>query len=202
MNAITQAYAEEAAMLSRRYDALNFLDKHAVFRRWLPDAPRVVLDIGAGSGADAAWLAEQGHRVVAVEPVAEFRNAAQARHPSARIEWLDDQLPSLQRVRDRDHGFDLVLLSAVWMHLDLAEREEAMAHLATVLAPAAVLLLTLRHGSVPQGRRMFEVSPEEVMASAQRHGLLSVFHASGEPLQAANRQQGVTWSRLVFRQGG
>lgn len=34
-----------------------------------------IADIGAGTGRDAAWLADKGHFVVAVEPVDELREA-------------------------------------------------------------------------------------------------------------------------------
>lgn len=194
----THGYAGNAAELIARYEAVNPADKHAAFQPWLPDSPRVVLDVGAGTGADAAWLAEQGHRVVAVEPLAEFRVAGQALHASARIEWVDDQLPTLESVLERDHLFDLVLLSAVWMHLDLHERDRAMSTLAALLAPGGVVCMTLRHGPVPQGRRMFEVTPQEVLESAQSQGLSLLMSATRDSLQPANRQMGVTWSHLVF----
>jgi len=195
----TTGYASHAAELAERYESLSFLDKHSAFLPWLPESPRVVLDIGAGSGADAAWLAQHGHRVVAVEPVAEFRALGQARHASPRIEWLDDQLPTLERVLDRDHRFDLVLLSGVWMHLDEAERERAMGHLAQLLEPGGVVCMSLRHGPVPEGRRMFEVPPQEVLASAQSHGLSTLLSTSRASVQTANQAMGVTWSQWVFR---
>jgi hypothetical protein len=42
------------------------------------------------------------------------------------VEWLDDSLPGLAAVRARKEEFDLVMLTAVWMHLDEARREVAM----------------------------------------------------------------------------
>ncbi len=59
------------------------------------------LDIGAGTGRDAAWLARRGHRVLAVEPVAALRSAGEALHRMANLEWLDDGLPELARARAR-----------------------------------------------------------------------------------------------------
>jgi hypothetical protein len=40
-------------------------------------------------------LAAKGHRVTAVEPVADLRRAAQHLHPSSRITWIEDSLPDL-----------------------------------------------------------------------------------------------------------
>ena len=39
-------------------------------------------------------------------------------HPN--VTWLDDSLPELSRLRALGHRFDLVLLSAVWMHVPRA----------------------------------------------------------------------------------
>lgn len=39
-------------------------------------------------------------------------------HASPMIEWLDDSLPDLVAVRARKEEFDLLMMTAVWMHLD------------------------------------------------------------------------------------
>lgn len=122
----TQGYAAEAAVLVPRYEAIPFEDKHGVAMHLLPQQPARIADIGAGTGADAAWFAARGHRVLAVEPTLELREAGRRLHPSPAIEWLDDGLPALSRTRARGEAFDAVLLTAVWMHLDEAQRREAM----------------------------------------------------------------------------
>jgi protein-L-isoaspartate O-methyltransferase len=50
----------------------------------LSDATGTVLDVGAGSGRDAAWFAARGHDVVAVEPTSAMRSEGQHRHPDPR----------------------------------------------------------------------------------------------------------------------
>lgn len=87
-----------------------------------PSRPGAVLDIGAGSGRDAAALAGLGHRVLAVEPTAELRSLGRRIHADRAIEWIDDSLPELRVLRGRDERFDLILLTAVWMHLDSRQR--------------------------------------------------------------------------------
>ncbi len=39
-----------------------------------------ILDVGAGTGRDSAWLAAEGHRVVAVEPSNAMLKIAQQAH--------------------------------------------------------------------------------------------------------------------------
>lgn len=198
----TQGYAEHAAALIPQYELISFTEHHQPELHLLPTVPSRVLDIGAGSGVDAAWLAERGHSVVAVEPTAEFLAAAMRLHPSPLIKWLDDALPGLDAVMALGQRFDVVMLSAVWMHLDEAERGIAMPRVASLLAPGGVMVLSLRHGPVPAGRRMFEVSGEETIALALRHGLVTVLNTHTGSLQAGNRAAGVTWTRLAFRRAG
>jgi SAM-dependent methyltransferase len=181
----TEGYAEEAEELFRRYESIPAADAHRAVLHLMPTAASRVLDIGAGTGRDAAWFASQGHHVVAVEPTDAMRIPAMALHPSPAIEWLDDSLPDLALLRSRGQSFDLVLLSAVWMHLDAEQRRRAM----------------LRHGPVPPGRRMFEVSPEETIELAQIENLHPVLNARTDSSQEQNRSAGVTWTNLAFAKG-
>jgi len=118
----TEGYAEEAEALVEQYERLPFADVHRQVLHLIPTAPGRVLDIGSGTGRDAAGLAAMGHNVVAVEPTAELRMRAAALHPSPRIEWLDDSLPNLTRLTRRGESFHVVMLTAVWMHLDERQR--------------------------------------------------------------------------------
>ena len=90
MIASAKGYAQEAEQLIGYYERIPFADKHRAVLHLIPAYPCRVLDIGAGTGADAAWFADKGHRVVAVEPTKELRLPGMALHPSPSIEWLDD----------------------------------------------------------------------------------------------------------------
>lgn len=195
----TQGYEAQAPELIPRYESEAFEHKHRAELHLLPAAPAQVLDVGAGTGADAAWLAQQGHTVLAVEPTAAFRRAGQALHPHAGLEWLDDSLPHLAAVCARRQTYALVMLTAVWMHLEPAERDAGMRTLASLLAPGGVLILSLRHGPVPEGRRMFEVSGKETIARARACGLACVLNVLTESTGAVNCAAGVTWTRLALR---
>lgn len=194
----TRGYVEQAAELIPRYEAISFVKHHQAELHLLPRTPSRILDIGAGTGVDAAWFAERGHSVLAVEPTAPFRAAAMRLHPSPSIEWLDDALPDLTLVLSRQQQFDTIMLSGVWMHLDEPERRVAMPRLPSLLAPDGVIVLSLRHGPVPAGRRMFDVSSTETIELARRHGLKPVLDVRTESIQESNRAAGVTWTRLAF----
>ncbi len=143
-----------------------------------------------------AGFAALGHRVVAVEPTAALRTRAALLHPSLLIEWIDDCLPALPTVSNRGGGFDVVMLTAVWMHLDDARRRQAMPVVAHRLSPGGVMMLSLRHGPVPVGRRMFEVTAQETIELAAAEGLgLSLHYERQDGLLG---RPGVSWTRLAF----
>src|SRR6202171_2921706 len=142
----TEGYAEEAEELFKLYESIPAADLHRAVLHLIPAAPRRVLDIGSGTGRDAAWFAAQGHHVVAVEPTDAMRIPAMALHPSPRIEWLNDSLPELASLRTRGETFDLVMLTAVWMHLDEAQRRRAMPNLAALVRPGGTVIMRIRHG--------------------------------------------------------
>ena len=195
----TRGYAEQADELAVRYEGIDFPTKHEAVLPLLPAAPASAIDIGAGTGRDAAWLAERGYRVVAVEPTEAMRSRGIALHPSPAIEWIDDSLPALRRPLALDRRFDLVMLTAVWMHLDADERRLAMPNVAALVAPRGLLVMTLRHGPVPSGRIMFAVSAGETIALAAAHGLRVSLNVHAESSQVANRAAGASWTQLAFR---
>jgi SAM-dependent methyltransferase len=198
MNAVPGAagYAAEADELAVRYESFSFEETHRGVLKVLPTLGKV-LDIGAGTGRDAAGFATRGHDVLAVEPTAEMRAHGRRLHPDPRITWLDDSLPELKHVRARGERFAIVMLTAVWMHLDEGERSIAMPHIAELIAPRGCLSISLRHGPVPRGRRMFEISIDETLALASPFGLAEIFRRDGTA--DTLKRDDVTWSRLVMR---
>jgi SAM-dependent methyltransferase len=192
----TEGYAAEAARLVAQYESIGFADVHAAILPLLPAPPASVLDIGAGTGRDAAALAAMGHRVLAVEPTAELREEGRRLHPSPHLEWLDDALPDLPLLVARGERFDLVMLVAVLMHLDAEERARAMAPICAAVAPGGLLYMTLRHGPVPPGRRMFEIADAEICGLAEAHGLTLAHQSSRGDMLGRG---GVEWSLLAFR---
>jgi SAM-dependent methyltransferase len=200
----SEGYAEEAAVLLAQYESISFAELHAPILHLVPKTPCRVLDIGAGTGRDASAFAELGHQVVAVEPTAALRTAAMALHPSPRIEWIDDNLPDLSVLLTRGEIFDIVMLTAVWMHLDATQRRRAMPNVASLMRPGGVMIMALRHGPVPPGRRMFEVSAEETIELGQIRGLHPVMTMSTQSSPDRGAQAdpfgraGVSWTRLAF----
>jgi len=194
-------YNEGSAELIPRYEALRFETVHASVLHLLPEPPGAVLDVGAGTGRDASALDARGFTVTAIEPCDAFRDAGQKMHPSS-IRWINDGLPALASLGDVRDAFDVIMATAMWMHLDVGEREQGMKQVARLLKPGGRLIMSLRHGVVPEGRIMFEVSSDETARLAEACGLKLIFNFHEPSLEPENRNAGVTWSKLVFEKSG
>jgi SAM-dependent methyltransferase len=76
------AYDAQAERLVAEYEALDQTEYHANYSALLPSGPnRLALDVGTGSGRDAAWLSARGFDDLAAESSAGMRAAGR---PSAR----------------------------------------------------------------------------------------------------------------------
>lgn len=162
-------YSEEAGSFVKQYEGISTPQVHPYLEAVLPSLSPAVLDVGAGSGRDAAWFAERGIDVVAVEPAKGLRAKGEAFHEGSPIHWVSDRLPELERLNREGYRFDFIMLSAVWMHIPPEQREKAFESLTGLLKPDGKMLITLRHGPSPEGRVMYPVSIEELKFLSEKH---------------------------------
>jgi SAM-dependent methyltransferase len=115
-------------------------------------SPGTALDVGAGEGADAIWLAGRGWRVTAVEIsgvalARATRDAARAGPDVAgRIDWLHRDLTDWEPPQ---HHFDLV--SAHYFHLAPEPRRILFGRLAIAVAAGGTLLIVGHSSRVLDG---------------------------------------------------
>lgn len=192
---MTSYYDRLADELVARYEQLDFEQVHAALVEELPDFHARILDVGAGSGRDASALAARDHHVVAVEPSREMMRRARAAHGDPRIRWLDDSLPALEKVYDLGEKYDLILLSAVWMHVAPGQRDRAMRKLSGLLRPGGKLALSVRTVSAIR-TDMWEVVPAELVERARNHGLEFLRESRSSDLLGRDE---VAWTTLIFR---
>ena len=192
-------YDANAEAAAARYERVAPERLHGWVADLLPATPAAALDVGAGSGRDAAWLSSRGYDVVAVEPSARMRAVARERHAEPTIRWLADSLPALQPTVETGLAFDLILLSAVWMHVAPADRPPAFRTLVDLIEPGGLMVLSLRHGPAEPARAMHAVSADEIRRLARDNG------AFVERCIADQDHLGrpdVRWTRMAVRLGG
>ncbi len=200
---------------------LRYYDSHAeeVTRRYEAAAPGVsslfpfvfergerILEVGAGSGRDAARLLELGVDVESVEPSVELRRHAVTAHPELRGKlfegFLPGGLPSEIQLK-----YDGILLSAVIMHIPEGELFDTVFELRERLTKGGKLLISMpiERGDVrpgtqrdDSGRLMIIRSVGQVRLLFERLG----FELQNEWKSADSAGRGFLWVTLFFRSSG
>ncbi|MGY4363011.1 SAM-dependent methyltransferase [Bradyrhizobium sp. i1.3.1] len=192
-------YEGNSAVLLDRYESVTFPLVHPDLVGLVRARPGRALDIGCGSGRDAAFLAKNGWDVVAVDTSSAMLQGARRLHPDKRIRWLHDGLPLLPTVKALDSQFDLVLASAVWMHVPPSEQRLAVATVAGLLSSGGSLSITLRKGKAEKQRGFFETDSETL------RGLFAVagVHLTGDEMDPDRLGRAdISWTKLLFRKSG
>jgi protein-L-isoaspartate O-methyltransferase len=196
MNDIITYYSGNAGHLVQRYEKLKPETVNAAWAHLVPESKSMVLDVGAGSGRDAAWFAGRGHRVVAVEPADNLRTRAMQLHPHDAIRWVNDRMPDLEKVRRLNRDFDVILVSAVWMHLPHRQRSRAFATLYALLKPDAIVIISYRQGPAAEGPAMFAVADDELPNQARLFDMDIVLTIQNDDMY--NRTE-VRWRAVVLK---
>ena len=194
MSSTSSFYDQNANRLSERYNALEFEKVHESWELFWPGLGDTVLDVGAGTGRDAKWMSERGAEVIALEPSLPMIEHGK-RLTGDKVTWVCDSLPSLKKIENLAMRFDLILVSAVWMHLAPSHRSRAFRKLSNLLAPNGRLVISLRHGEFTDERESYPVSVEELERFAKDTALL-VRRKIGSDDNLG--RQNVTWQTVVM----
>lgn len=194
---VIAGYASDADSLIPRYETIDPAEQFSDILHLLPDTPARVLDLGAGTGRVAAWLAGMGHQITAVEPVAAFRVVGRGRHHAEAITWVEDRLPVLGQLEGAV-PFDFVIAMAVLHHLDDPSRKAALIRMSQLVAPGGRVIISLRHGVGAATRPVFAPDPEQVIDQMAGLGLILIHRHRAISIQSANQTMGVMWDWLGF----
>lgn len=165
----------ENARLREGHGRLELWRTQDVLRRWLPEPPALVLDVGGGSGVHAEWLARDGYDVLLVDPVPLHIEQAQ-RVPGVRaVEGDARALPAV------DVSADAVLLLGPLYHLParddrllaLTEATRVVRH-GGLVAMAAISRYASAFDSIRRGwlgEPDWVAGVESTLADGVHHGL-------------------------------
>ncbi|MEP4892463.1 MAG: methyltransferase domain-containing protein [Aliiglaciecola sp.] len=190
-------YNRNAVDIFEQYQSVSFQSIH---QNWLSLVSLLpgsrALDVGAGSGRDAKALSELGFIVTAVEP-AKLLYKMGCSYCEDKVEWIDDSLPSLSQLNVRT--FDLILISAVWMHLTNNQQLASLTRIFGLLNENGLVVITLRHGTFQDSRTSSNLNADITIKQAESLGLTCVFNQ--EDVDKLDRSS-VNWQTLVFAKQG
>jgi SAM-dependent methyltransferase len=119
---------------------LEFARTKEMIGRWLDDSSAVVLDVGGGPGAYAAWLADLGHEVHLVDPVPQLVTHAQSLRGADGRRIASCRVGDARSLDRGDQSADIVLLLGPLYHLvDADDRRLALQEAYRVLVPGGLL---------------------------------------------------------------
>lgn len=128
-------FNDRADELARQYNSLDRAKVHADLLAALPQGQALrVLDIGAGSGADAAMFADLGHAVTAAEPAEVLANTGKEIFKNKNINWNTDVLPEMKEATRADGGFDVVTSVGVLQYVDKENRSSSLSKMFSLAA--------------------------------------------------------------------
>lgn len=193
---VEEWYEVNADFITEEFEQLEFQKLHATLLNHLPQHTCSILDIGSGSGRDAAGLAELGHEIIAVEPSSALRARARSLHPHSSITWIEDKLPELKAVRKFGDHYDVIFLSAVWMHLPYHDRQPSFERILGLLKKEGLLYITLRHGPYEVVEGFWDIPDEELVQLVKNYELREIAQTTENDL--LNRP-GVSWTRFILQ---
>ena len=156
-----QYFNDRADVLSLQYNNSDRARVHAGLIELLPETGKLeMLDVGAGSGADAGLYAEMGHNVVAVEPAWKLRNIAKKTFRNDRIEWIADKLPYLELIHAPGRKFDVVYCANALQYLKKKDRRLSLIRMLSFLKDGG--LLEIQHPFPPSREYQFLIDLNEI----------------------------------------
>lgn len=195
-------YDTHAREASTRYESADMSRLHAMLLRRLPPKGASVLELGCGSGRDAAFLQASGYDVTAVDASPGMIAVAARLHPElagrlscAAVPFPEDS-PLLQR------SFDAVFSNAMFMHIPDHDLPLVVDQVRRMMRPGgvAVISVSVDRGGLADSRdgtgRLFrERQPEELRQVFERSGL--AFVAQSSSADSLDRPA-IRWVTLVF----
>lgn len=202
-------YDENAETVCARYEAVDLTQTLDRIVAPLPSAARI-LELGSGSGRDAAYLLRRGFDVIGLDGSPQMTERAITHHPELegrlRLHRLPEPLPFA------DGSFEAVVSLATLMHLDRPGIEAALSEARRVLAFEAssgtdrILAVSVparrpdvdAAGRDNLGRRFTALSEDRWchLICANVLHLVDSWHTSD-----AGGREGITWITIVAARG-
>jgi 2-polyprenyl-3-methyl-5-hydroxy-6-metoxy-1,4-benzoquinol methylase len=165
--------------MSSKYEKIYKADRHALgkptkefvdFFASLEKKPLTVLDIGAGQGRDALFIARQGHAVTAVDLSPSGMKQLQQDADSEKLNIKTHVADICEFVPP--HGFDIVLIDRALHMLDALDRTSVLTSLLSCANRNAFLLIADERSNIPAFEAVLESSGHAWTVLMKKKGFL------------------------------
>ncbi len=195
-------YASHAADCAARYETAPVDTLHDLLRKLARHRPRA-LDIGGGSGRDAALLRQLGCHTTYADACSQMRVQALQLHPELAEQAVLATFPLPDRHPWFDQPFDLILAAGLIMHLDDRGLQRFAHQIPRLLTPGGHLVLSHSNGrnrlgcpDTPPGRQLRERPPEIVQTIFEQAGLTTLQRIDTPDSLGRNQ---LTWTTHVLQ---
>lgn len=158
-------YSQNALKVAQRYESADVRQLHDFLSSSLKPGGKL-LELGCGSGRDAAFMVSQGFKVLATDGCASMVQQANLHHPELAAHLLHLELPD--GLSNGLGVFDGIYAIAVLMHLSVQEIERTILGVNSLLAAKGRFIFSVpaRRDEVmtntfdSKGRRFTALSPD------------------------------------------
>jgi SAM-dependent methyltransferase len=204
MGSTLEYYDRHAERIAAHYEEVDFSATLEPVIAALPAGARV-LELGCGSGRDAAALLARGFDVTATDGSAEILAEAARHHPELSHRLIHHALPG--ELPFEAGSFEAVLSMAVLMHLEAAELKSAYSAVHRVLRPGGLFAYSVNteragldaRGRDERGRHFTCLSPAEWERLHEAAGFQTEWKKESDDVTG---RAGIRWVTFLCRSVG
>jgi len=203
MNKTLNYYSNNASLLSTRYESANVSELQSKLLDCFKNKHQL-LELGCGSGRDAAFMIDHGFQVTGIDGSEEMIHSAIELHPELNRNLIVATIP--EDMYKIEKTFDGIYSIATLMHLKEFQVRIVIKELSNLLNSDGILFFSVsivrddinEMGFDTKGRFFLLLSKEQWVSICRDSGFKEVaIIISGDGLG----RDGITWLTCIFKKG-